>query len=176
MKLLANAITIIRILLSLTLIYLEPLSTGFFAFYLICGMSDILDGYIARTTNTTSRLGEKLDSAADFIMIAVVMVKLYPILSPTINVLVFILIIAGVRILAAIIVFYKYKTFGMLHTYANKAAGFLLFLFPLLYIKLQTEWLIYMVCMVAGVSAAEELVINLISKEFQANRKSLFIK
>lgn len=67
MKSIANYISISRILLVLTLIFIEPLSTTFYIIYFISGISDILDGFIARKYNVTSTLGEKLDSIADLI-------------------------------------------------------------------------------------------------------------
>lgn len=67
MKSIANYISISRILLVLALIFIEPLSTTFYIIYFISGISDILDGFIARKYNVTSTLGEKLDSIADLI-------------------------------------------------------------------------------------------------------------
>ena len=51
-------------------------------------VSDDLDGYIARKTETASKLGEKLDSVADLIMVVVLTIVLYPIINPTVQIIV----------------------------------------------------------------------------------------
>lgn len=133
----------------------------------------MVDGYIARKTNTTSKLGEKLDSVADLIMIAVLIIVLYPIINPTIQIFYFIIFIGIIKLISIATVYVKYKTFGMLHTYGNKVTGFMLFVFPFLLTVIKSDVLMYIICMVAGISAFEELAINLLSKEWQANKKGI---
>ena len=68
---LANWITLLRILCSLTLLFCMPLSLPFYVLYTAAGLSDILDGFIARKTNTVTKFGAKLDTfAEDFQQIA----------------------------------------------------------------------------------------------------------
>ncbi|MGM9741497.1 MAG: CDP-alcohol phosphatidyltransferase family protein [Candidatus Cryptobacteroides sp.] len=43
----------------------------FWTLYLLCGLSDVLDGAIARRTGTASRLGEKQDTFADIVFVAI---------------------------------------------------------------------------------------------------------
>ncbi len=74
-----NIITLIRILLSIFIIFLKPLSLLFFTIYIICGLSDIFDGYFARKNNVTSDLGATLDSIADLIFITIMLYILLPI-------------------------------------------------------------------------------------------------
>lgn len=176
MNSIANYISIIRILLVLSLVLIKPLSTEFYIIYVIAGISDIFDGYIARKTNTMSKLGEKLDSAADFIMFVVLIIILYPIINPTLQILIWIVIIGIIRIVSIIIVFIKYKTFGMLHTYSNKITGLMLFVLPLFLVSIKPDVLMYIICILASASAVEEIVIHLLSNELNANRKSIFTK
>lgn len=58
----ANLITISRIILALSLLFIKPCSFIFYLIYTICGLTDILDGYIARKINKTNAFGAKLDS------------------------------------------------------------------------------------------------------------------
>jgi CDP-diacylglycerol--glycerol-3-phosphate 3-phosphatidyltransferase len=171
MKSIANGITIARIFLVLILLLIEPLSTSFYVIYLICGISDILDGYIARKLGTVSKLGEKLDSVADLLMVAVLFVVLLPIIRFPVMIYYWIIGLAVIRLISIGFAFIKYKTFGILHTIGNKATGLMLLLFPLL---VQIDAFIYLLCLAATISAGEELCINLISKEFDGNRKSIF--
>lgn len=169
----ANCISIARIMLTLALLLTKPFSTAFLVIYLAAGASDVLDGYIARKTQTTSRLGEKLDSAADAVFAAVLLLILFTSISVELWVIVWIGTIAMLKILSIIIVYMKYRQFGMLHTIANKVTGLLLFLFPLLYSVFQTDILIYALCAAATLTAVEELAINIGSKQWDANQKSI---
>jgi len=78
---LANFITCSRILLIIPVIYLTSIG-GFIynllalIFFLLAGLTDYLDGYIARKTNTESSLGALLDLLADKLLVCVVLVWL----------------------------------------------------------------------------------------------------
>lgn len=173
MKKIANYITITRICLVLILLIIETLSVEFYIIYIVCGVSDILDGYIARKTNTTSKIGEKLDSFADLLMVFIVIYLLYPFIQlPTIFYY-WIIIIVVIRTVSMIIVLAKHKTFGILHTYGNKATGLLLFLSPILLIVIEIEILTYILCILGSASAIEELIIHMISKNLNLNKKSI---
>ena len=75
---LANGITFFRILCSLALLFCMPLSLPFYVLYAVAGSSDILDGRIARNTNTATKFGAKLDTLADIVFTAAVLIKLLP--------------------------------------------------------------------------------------------------
>ena len=77
----ANAITIFRMAASIVLLFCPVLSPAFYVFYIIAAVSDMLDGFVARKTNTASRFGERLDTIADFVFVVVCLIKLLPILS-----------------------------------------------------------------------------------------------
>lgn len=176
MKTIPNCISFSRIVFSLSLIFVKPLSVVFYSIYIICGFSDIMDGFIARKTETTSRLGEKLDSIADMIMTAALLFVLYPILNPETEIFIYIILIGIIRITSMVVAFKKYKTFAILHTYGNKITGIVLFIFPIAIPYIHTTMLMYIVCVVASISAIEELIIQLTSSELQINRKNIFIK
>ncbi|MVX67294.1 phosphatidylglycerophosphate synthase [Clostridium chromiireducens] len=176
MKTIPNYISFCRIIFSLTLIFIEPLSVAFYVIYIICGFTDIMDGFIARTTRTTSILGAKLDSVADMIMIGVVLLLLYPIIDPAIEIIIWIIVIAIIRLSSVIVALKKYKTFASIHTYGNKITGIVLFIFPILFHYINTVGLMYIICVIATISAIEELIINLISSQLQLDRQSIFKK
>ena len=77
-KQIANMITGFRILCSIVLILLPVFSVQFYIVYLVCGLSDMADGAVARRTNSTSSFGSKLDTAADIIFVVAAMAKLLP--------------------------------------------------------------------------------------------------
>jgi len=176
MKAIPNCISFSRIIISIILIFTKPLSVAFYTLYIICGCSDIIDGFIARKTGTTSRLGEKLDSIADLIMVGVLLVVLYPIINPTTEIIIWIISIGIIRLVSMVAALKKYKIFASIHTYGNKITGLILFIFPMLLPYIHTNVLMYIICAVASISAIEELIIQMTSNQLQLNKKSIFEK
>ncbi len=72
MKNVANYISISRIIMSIILFVTETFSIAFYIVYIYCGISDMLDGFIARKSENESRIGARLDSAADIIFVIVI--------------------------------------------------------------------------------------------------------
>jgi phosphatidylglycerophosphate synthase len=176
MKGLPNGITFGRIILAMLLLFLKPLSLAFLVIYVLCGVTDLIDGPIARMTNTTSSLGAKLDSAADTILIAVSLFTLYPFLGLTLEIMIWIFMIAIIRITSIGVALRRFKTYASIHTYGNKLTGLLLFITPLwLPFIHHTIWTVF-VCIIATLSAVEEVIIQITSRELQLDRKGLFIK
>ena len=77
-KHIANIVSGMRILGSVLLLIFPVFSVEFYAIYIICGFSDMIDGTIARVTNGSSELGAKIDTAADLVFIAVSLIKILP--------------------------------------------------------------------------------------------------
>jgi len=173
-KHLANGITASRFVFAALVLYTKPFSPLFWVWYLCGGISDLLDGPVARWLGQPSETGAKLDSAADFLFvlcvgIAVVRRTVFPVW-----VLICVGVIALVRLAAYGVGYFKYRTFSALHTLLNKAVGILLFTFPVLYRLFNISATFGIVCGVAFVSAVEELILTIRSKELDCNRKSLF--
>ena len=70
-KYIANIITGSRIIFSLPLLIIPLSSAWFYVLYLFCGLTDMIDGTIAKNTNAVSSFGSNLDTVADFIFMAV---------------------------------------------------------------------------------------------------------
>lgn len=169
-----NILSLLRLLLAIIIFFLKPFTLAFNLIYLICGFSDALDGYIARKTNSESKFGAIIDSIADFtFMIIVTFVFLPKIFIPT-KILIWVILIAFIKILAFLIGYLKYHAFAALHTYLNKLTGFILFCFPLLYKLTDAVILEYVICIVASICAIEELIIQITSKELSRDIKGLF--
>lgn len=167
---LANNITLSRIVMTFVLLLLKPLEWPFWAIYLACGISDVVDGYVARKTQKVSELGSKLDSLADIFFIFVVVFKLYDIFYLPSYMIYIGFFVLGIRLLSWTVVFLKYRVFCMLHTYLNKGTGLLLFLLPLAF-----ESLNILLAIVAILSALEELFIHIFSTKLSIHKKSIFL-
>lgn len=74
----ANLITGTRILCGVALLFCRVFSLPFFVLYLAAGLTDMLDGPVARKTGTVSELGAKLDTIADFVFVTACLIKLLP--------------------------------------------------------------------------------------------------
>lgn len=175
MKKIPNIISVLRISFSLGMLLLKPFSLLFWIVYSICGISDMFDGYIARKTNSVSKIGAILDSIADIEFIACVSIILIPVIVIPSMVLVWIILIALIRIISLLIGYYKYHVFASLHTYANKITGLLLFCFIYLIRYTDMNILTYVICTVASVSAFEEFLIQINSKKLDRDIKSIII-
>ena len=168
------SITIIRIIGAIYLLFVEPLSILFYAIYSICGISDILDGYIARKTNTVSKTGAVLDSLADLIFIAIMLIIIIPIISWELWLPCWIVAIAIIRFVSLGICYKKYHAVAFLHTYTNKITGLALFIFPLFYHVADLTITATILCGIASISALEELTINLKEKNLNRDIRGLF--
>lgn len=176
MKHIPNILTFLRIALCVPLLLVSsPSFPVFFALYAACGLSDVLDGLIARKTGTASKLGAALDSVADGVFDFVVIVKFVPFAKMPNWIPAWIVGIAFIKLISLAVGYCKYRAVALLHTYASKAAGGLIFSFPLLYaISGMAVPLACIVCSVASLAAVEELIINIISPKLAVNVKSIF--
>ena len=130
----ANIITGCRIICCIALMFCPVNSIKFIVFYFIAGFTDMIDGAVARIMNTVSEFGSKLDSIADFIFVVICMIKLLPIFHIPIWLLIWIGVIALIRVFNIIISYFVHKKIVAEHTIMNKITGFMLFVFPINYI------------------------------------------
>ena len=127
----ANTITFFRIAAGIVLLFCPVFSPAFYVFYIVAGVSDMLDGFVARKINTASRFGARLDTIADFVLVVVCLIKLLPILSIPAWLYIWIGIIALIKVVNIISGFAVQKKLVAVHSVMNKATGVLLFLLPL---------------------------------------------
>ena len=99
----------------------------FWVLYLIAGLTDMLDGFLARRWGVESKFGARLDSLADFVFVLVVGYKLFPYLKLPATLWMMIGLVALVKVINAICS-YVNNRIEYLHTKANKLTGFLLFI------------------------------------------------
>ncbi len=174
-KNLPNAISSIRIACTAWLLFMEPLAPLFMVVYVLTGITDVLDGAIARRYGTTSELGARLDSIADILFYTLILIRIFPVLWVTLPKKIWVMVgaVIVVRLIAYGTFALKHHRFASLHTYLNKATGLLVFgvaLFIKTPIAVPYCWL---VCIVGMISSLEELIIHLTSDEYDPNRKML---
>lgn len=170
----ANAITMVRIIGTLLLVFTQPFSALFFVIYTISGISDVFDGYVARKTKTSSAFGAMLDSIADLVLYAVMVLKIFPALWNTLprEIWYAVTVIVIIRIVSYFFVAIKYKRFASLHTKLNKVTGFAVFMIPYM-IMAPTVAVPYCItaCTVSGVSTIQEILIHMNSTQYEGKEK-----
>ena len=127
----ANLITAVRTPAAVLLLLTPVFSVPFYGVYLCGGLSDMLDGLVARKTHSESTFGARLDSVADLCFTAACLAKLLPVLTLPLWLWCWIGVIAVVRIGNLLAGALRGNGMDMLHTNANKLSGLLLFLLPL---------------------------------------------
>ncbi len=157
MKHIANILTSCRILGSILLLFFPAFSLEFYITYLLCGFSDMIDGTIARKTNSTSKFGSQLDTIADLIFTVVSFLKLLPAIHIPQWLWIWGGVIALIKISNIIWGYVSKKQFISLHTIMNKVTGFALFLLPMSLTFAPTTYSVATVCVLATIAVMQEV-------------------
>lgn len=171
----ADIFTAFRIAGSLALVFLRPLSAAFFCVYVLTGLTDVLDGWIARRTHTASDFGAKLDSMADLLFYAVMLLRIFPSLWGALpkgvwySAAALVIVRVSIYLIAAV----KYRRFSSMHTYLNKLTGVAVFMVPFLLMTPYAAGYSWAVCAVAAAASLEELTIHLLNRNYNANTKTI---
>ena len=155
-KQIANIITSCRILGSIGLLFCPVFSAGFYGLYIFCGLTDMVDGTIARKTGAVSEFGAKVDTVADFLFVIASFVKLVPVIRIPVWIWVWAAVIAVVKLVNLVWGFMQMKQMPSLHTIANKATGLSLFLLPLTMSFVDLRYTAPVVCLLATTAAIQE--------------------
>ena len=165
MKHIANILTGCRIFGSLLLLFFPAFSLNFYIIYILCGFSDMIDGTIARKTNSTSKFGSQIDTVADFIFVMVSLFKLLPAIHIPGWLWIWGGVIMVIKISNIVWGYVTKKQFVSLHTIMNKVTGMLLFLWPLTISFAELNCTAIAVCSIATLSAIQEGVYVISNKE-----------
>ena len=156
----ANIITFSRILFSLAMLAFLPRSVPFAAFYLLCGVTDVLDGFVARKLHTESETGEMLDSAADLLFAVIYAVKILPFLNIPLWIWIWTAIIAAAKITGILIASKNAHRLSIAHSFGNKLTGLLLFLLPVSTFIIDAKCGAMLVCIAATGTVIKEMNIQ----------------
>ena len=143
-------------MLSVALLFCPALSPVFLALYLTAGITDMIDGAVARRTGTVSAFGAKLDTVADVVFVAVCLLKLLPVLRVPVWLYIWIAVIAVIKLANIAAGYIRQKAFITVHSVINKVTGGLLFVFPLTLSRIDLKYSAAVVCTVATVAAVHE--------------------
>ena len=152
----ANLITGIRIICSIALLFCPVFSSVFYALYITAGVSDMIDGEVARKTGSVSAFGSKLDTVADFTFVVVCLIKLIPAFHAPTWLIIWIIVIAVIKAINLISGYVMQKEMVSLHTVMNKTTGILLFVLPLTLTFVDLKYSGLIVSTVATFAAIQE--------------------
>ena len=152
----ANIITCIRIVCSIALLFCPVFSPVFYALYITAGLSDMADGAAARKTGTVSEFGSKFDTAADFVLVAVCLIKLIPVIHVPAWLIIWIIVITVIKAVNLISGYVMRKEIVVLHKVMNKVTGILLFILPLTLTLIDLKYSGAVVSAVATFAAVQE--------------------
>ena len=155
-KQIANIITLCRIPGSIGLLFCPVFSACFYGLYIFCGLTDMVDGTIARKTGAVSEFGSSLDTVADLLFVFASFVKLVPVIRIPVWIWVWAAVIAMVKLVNLVWGFTQKKQMPALHTIANKATGLCLFLLPLTMSFVDLRYTAPVVCILATIAAFQE--------------------
>ena len=156
-KYIANIITGSRVAFSLPLLFIPITSVWFYILYLFCGLTDMIDGAIARKTGSVSKFGARLDTASDFVFMLVCTIKVLPLIHIPVWLWVWMTLIALIKIFNVTLVFIRKKKLISIHSVLNKITGFALFLLPLSLTFAPTTYSVATICVLATIAATQEV-------------------
>ncbi len=171
-KKIANIITISRILCSICLLFCTVFSICFYVIYIFCGFTDMVDGTIARRTESVSEFGARLDTVADIVFVAVCFVKIIPLIQFPVWLWIWVIVIAAIKIGNVVYNLIRNKKLVSIHTIPNKVTGFLLFLFPLTFGLIPFIYSGAILCVLAMTSAISEVYHTIREKSFFIGHKT----
>ena len=174
MKYVPNILTVLRIICASLLLVTPVYSSAFYVLFLICGITDFLDGRIARKYQLASKAGASLDNIADYLLIISSIIKVVPTLVLERWVLIWGVIMLVTHVSSSVIAWFKYKKIVILHTVANKILGGAVFVIPLLAGFGNHTLLIALVCALMCFSVPEEIYLLLTSKQFEPDVRGVF--
>ena len=170
----ANLCTIVRIAGAAALWLTRPETAGFYAIYALSGLSDALDGWLARRTGSADDFGARLDSAADLLFYGSMLLYMLPALWLRLPGWVWIMLAAvlAIRLCAYAAGAVRERRFTALHTIPNKLTGLMVFLVPF---ALRTPWTVgycAAACIVAAVAALHEMSLHLCAPQRAVEREA----
>ncbi|MCL2224409.1 MAG: CDP-alcohol phosphatidyltransferase family protein [Defluviitaleaceae bacterium] len=164
-KYVPNTLSITRIILAVGLIFVVPLSLPFFVLYTFGGITDMIDGPIARKFNVATPLGANLDGMADYIFATIAVVRVAPVLELTTLSVGIIIWALSLKAIGLIVGYINLKQLSLVHTFGNKTGAVLLLMFPLFQLVVDANIVVFFLGIYATLFLLEEVAINAVLPE-----------
>jgi CDP-diacylglycerol--glycerol-3-phosphate 3-phosphatidyltransferase len=116
----------------------------------------MVDGTVARKTNSTSQFGSQLDTIADLIFVVAAMIKLLPVIHLLGWLWIWGGVIAIMKLASIIWGFVRIKKLVAYHSVFNKITGLQCFLLPFTLQFIEPTYSFAVVCIIATIAAVQE--------------------
>lgn len=158
----ANILTAMRIICALLILFFPAFSTWFYFFYLLGGITDAVDGTVARKSGNATAWGARFDTIADIFFVLAVLIKIIGFVVVPSWLLLWISILAIIKAVNIVVSFFRYHRFVPVHSVWNKVCGIILFVTSL-FIGSKFAWqakalVVIFACIFASIAAILESV------------------
>lgn len=124
----ASVLTSVRVICAFLVLVFPVFSKWFYILYVTGGVTDVIDGVVARRLRKETNFGAKFDAVADFIFAVAVVAKTAGSMSFPAQLLIWISIIFVIKIANVVTGFVKYGSFIAIHSTMNKICGLIVFI------------------------------------------------
>ena len=172
-----NALSWMRILCAFGLFLFVPFSFWFMVLYIFAGVSDMIDGTIARKLNAGSVFGANLDSISDLVFACIGLYILLPAVDFPAWAAPVAIGLVSTRFISMAIAGIRFKKVVMLHTIGNKVFVGIAWLIFIIYPFVNDITTILIIgCVIGFITCLEDLTHNATSKEPAYNNKGYLFK
>lgn len=156
MKSIPNILSASRGIAAIIMLFFPVFSTPFLILYGWCGLSDMIDGPLARKMKATSELGSRIDSLADLVFVICACIRILPELTLPEWIWIWVGAIGILKVAIICIYSLRQHKFIIKHSLTNKLTGFLLFCLPFSIFLSDAIIPAAIVCTTATISLFEE--------------------
>lgn len=157
MRSLPNIISASRGVAALAMLFLPVFSPGFWVLYCWGGLSDIIDGAMARKMKAESGLGSRIDSVVDLVFVICSAIMILPSMDLPLWVWLWVTAIGLVKLAGIIIGSCRQRKLTVPHSISNRLTGILLFCLPFAIARFDVLVPAVIACVMATASLFEEL-------------------
>jgi len=157
---LPNIISASRGIAAIAMLFFPVFSTPFWILYCWGGVSDMIDGPIARKMNKASELGSRIDSITDILFLVSSAILILPVISLPIWIWIWVAAIGVFKATFITLKTYRHRQLEVPHTTMNKLTGLLLFCLPFTLNFIVSAVPEAVICIIASASILEDVLIT----------------
>lgn len=151
-----NIISVSRGVAAVAMLFFPVFSHGFWVLYCWGGISDMIDGTIAKKLNAESELGSRIDSVADLAFVICSAIMILPSVHLPVWIWLWVVAIGSVKLAGIIIGSCRQRKLTIPHSTSNRLTGILLFCLPFALIPFDALIPAVIVCAMATASLVED--------------------
>lgn len=180
MKQIPNILSVLRIFFACSLLVLVQQVSLFLIVYVLVGITDVFDGWLARKLQAESEVGAHLDSLGDLVFYVISLYIIFFAMNLKIPHMISMLVLSVflLKLCALLLTKWKHHIWASMHTTANKVTGILLFLLVPLCIYKEALPLIpaVLVIICSYLASFEEMLLIFTSETYDIQAKSILTK